>query len=564
MIQQENATLVSWPKGINIAEILREFDSPAWIVNESQLCSNISAFAKFTGDTGRIYYPVKTNPSLSVLRILANAGVGADCSSISEIDMALYAGIRIENISYNTPAQDVKICRTLLLSGGTVVMDDIDAIEELQSAIENEAISGKLVLRINLPESAGYLDYNENQELMAHGHASSKFGIPSEELDALLPRINLPISGLHVHVGTQMDNIENFKFAIDQLNKLAEKLTAQGHPITDINIGGGLGIPFSKDHVFPSLEYWCDFMMGFKHDRYNYCVEPGHALVGNAVALLTKILAVKNSRGKKWAIVDVGTDQLTKVTLLKWPHRILDASGAELPAGKDAVAGPLCFAGDTLLNDVSVDGLGKDSPLLITEAGAYTYSLANKFNGRLAPKWILMNAKGEYVLTKDSETRYDNFQYASYDWHAGSVLEDRKVIDAPTIGNLSSQYLKSDSSEDSFSYEKVFRTGSDTYEFTVSTSSKVDFISMPFAIRIFGDAAIIALLHADNRSKKDMSVWGRKLMMDCFNKVKSNDTLTFSISFSKPNTLGGKKVYSVRFSTACKNCVGTIIVSYGN
>ena len=332
------AILANWPKTININQITEQFGSPAWIISENQLIDNVNAYAKFTGDKSRIFYPVKTNPSLTVLQLLAKLGTGADCASQLEINLALFAGIELKNISYNTPVQDIKICESLLISGANVVMDDMNALIELQNSIKNASFKGKLFLRVNLPEYIGYSIKNDNQELMAHGHKSSKFGIPAEDLVSVLEQITIPVSGLHVHVGTQMDNMKSFENAMISLNELADTLKSLGHFITDINLGGGLGIPFESNQEFPSLDSWCSTMTSLKKEHIKYSVEPGHALIGNGVALLTCVQTVKESRGKKWAIVDVGTDQLTKVTLLKWPHRILCESGEEILSGNDAIA----------------------------------------------------------------------------------------------------------------------------------------------------------------------------------------------------------------------------------
>ena len=559
----DRAQLVSWPQKINIFEIQNQFGSPAWIVSEKQLAENVAGFAAFTEDKGRICYPVKTNPSLTVLQILAKLGTGADCASQLEINLALFAGIKIENISYNSPAQDIRICQSLLLAGATVVMDDPDAIIELQKELPQGSFPGKLYLRINLPDSVGYSNANDNQELMAHGHKSSKFGIPAEELDAVFQQMTIPVSGFHVHVGTQMDNMQSFESAMRNLNILANEWNKKGQKISGINVGGGLGIPFDHAQEFPSLEYWSKSMMALKEPGFVYSVEPGHALVGNAVALLTSILTVKNSRGKKWAITDVGTDQLTKVTLLKWPHRILSESGEELPKGCDAVAGPLCFAGDTLADNIDAGNLKKGSPLLITEAGAYTFSLSNKFNGRTAPKWLLLTAEGDIVQTMEKESVYDEIHHAHYEWNSRERIIAPEIIDSEKTGRLSSEYLRLISKDDHFDYVSVCRESVSSYRFVVSTSSVVDFISMPLAIRIMGDATIISLLHRDGYEHKDFAVWGRKLTMDCFDKVKSNGQIEFTISLSDVLQKEEQSVLVARFRTTCGKCAGSFIISFG-
>ncbi len=562
MSGHQKATLAEWPKKIAIKEIHKQFGSPAWIVSEQQLLNNVQIFEKFTGKQSRILFPVKTNPSFTVLQVLAAAGAGADCASRLEVNLALFAGIGMENISYNSPAQDVHLAKSLLISGAMVVMDDISSITMLQQLLEGLVFGGKLFLRINLPDYVGYAQAGDNQELMAHGHSSSKFGIPAEELDNLLKQITIPVSGLHVHVGTQMDNLESFKHAINSLNTLADELRRKGHPIYRINIGGGLGIPFSSGQDFPSPEYWCQEMAELKKSDYQYYIEPGHALCGNAVSLLTRILTIKNSRGKKWVIADTGTDQLAKVTLLKWPHRILDENGNELQPGTDAVAGPLCFAGDTLAGNINAEKLRPGSPLLVTEAGAYTFSLANKFNGRLAPGWLLLKADGSIVQTQAGESLYDELQHSGYEWNVDSRPIVGGGLDLEKAKNLSSIYLRETAMQDNYSFTGVQMETGNRYRFIASASSAVDFISMPFAIRILGDATIISVLDKTGHSKKDVAVWGRKVTMDCFDQIPVNEPMEFIISLSEARISGSKNTIVSRFKTRCGKCSGSFIVSF--
>ena len=554
--------MVDWGKNLNIESLIQAYGSPAWIVSEAQLKENVAHIESFTGATQRIFYPVKTNPSLSVLQLLASMQVGADCASRAEIDLACLAGMQYSTISYNSPAQDVELCKMLLENGARVVMDDPEAILALDRIIQPSEMQGRLILRLNLADYGAYTEKKANQELMAHGHTSSKFGIPVEDLEALLAKISLPVSGLHVHVGTQMDNLRSFEDALHQMHDWASRLFQLGQQIQEINIGGGLGIPFTAADNFPSLKAWSDALVHLKKTHFTYFVEPGHALVGNAVALLMQVQTIKNSRGKKWAITDVGTDQLTKITLLHWPHRILSASGAELPAGNDAVAGPLCFTGDTLLENVSVAGLEKGSPLLLTEAGAYTYSLANRFNGRLAPQWLVLLSNGTIVQTLRKEDRFENLQLANYAWPAMETDSEPQPVSIQKVHQLSSGYLRESSAEDSFSYVSMVKTAYCTYAFEVLTASAVDFISMPFAIRILGDASIVAVLHHDGFETKQQSVWGRRLVMDCFGQVPANAKFQFTLSLSDTIKAADYTKRLLRFQSACGNCVGSFVVVY--
>jgi diaminopimelate decarboxylase len=303
-------------------------------------------------------------------------------------------------------------------------------------------------------------------------------------------------------------------------------------------------------------------MTSYKKENLSYSVEPGHALVGNAVTLLTTIQTIKESRGKKWVIIDVGTDQLTKITLLKWPHRILDQSGHELEVGNDAVAGPLCFAGDVLKENINAGGLKRGDPLLITEVGAYTFSLSNKFNGRTAPKWLLLNSNNDLLETMEKESSYDELHHSKYDWNSADDSVSSQAIDLKLIKNISSKYLFKTCEADSFEYVEVTYESQHHYRFTVLTNSIVDFISMPFAIRIFGDASIISILHSKGIQEKKNPVWGRKLSMDFYEQLPSNQKFEFTILLSSPIEKETQCLIVARFKSSCKKCSGSIIISY--
>lgn len=556
----DTAELATWPATLDLKSLQTEFGTPTWIVSEDQLLRNLNAFERFTASKSNILYPVKANPAFAVLHILAQAGAGADCANQSEVDLARYAGFTFDRISYNTPAPELKLCLRLLRSGATVVLDDWFIIDQLNKRASSQANwKGKIVIRVNLARHVGYTNETANQDLMAHASSSSKFGIPSEDLIDLLATTQLPISGLHVHVGTQMDNLESFDTAMHQMHELANALKEQGHNITDINLGGGLGIPFHEQQRFPSIESLTDLLNSRKKENFNYYLEPGHALVGNTVALLTRVLTIKQSRGKKWVVVDVGTDQLAKVTLLHWPHRIFDQHGEQLKSGADVIAGPLCFAGDNLLEHISAEGLSIDTPLLITETGAYTYALSNRFNGRLAPAWVVLKRDNHLVQLMEREGRYDHPQITSYQWHDSANASSPQSVQLEQVHAFSSTYLKDLAKADAFEYEKVVRLAPGLYQFTIRTSSEVGFISMPFAIRIFGDATIVALMHHFGHATKDVAVWGRRVTLDCFEIIKSNTALEITIALSGNESLEESNTL-VYFKTSCGLFSGSVVI----
>ncbi len=562
-VKRKNALLEKWSAEINIRDFFIHYGSPAYIVSQKQLKHNVEEFTRFTRNAANIMFPVKTNPSLVVLEVLAKLGAGADCANRQEIDLALFAGIPYERISYNCPVQDVCLSTNLLKKGAIVVMDDPDAILKVQQRFKGRPFPGQLWLRVNPGSDIRYENTNDNQELMSHAASSSKFGIPAEELIPFVEELTMPVSGLHVHVGTQMDNITSFVNSMNDMHHLAEELIAMGHDTRHLDVGGGLGIPFQEGDEFPSLSLWVEEMTALKRKGFQYYVEPGHALVGNAVGLLTKVETIKKSRSKRWLITDVGTDQLAKVTLLRWPHRILGPEGENLSAkGSDAIAGPLCFAGDILLDNIDAGAIKPGDPLLITHAGAYTYSLSNRFNGRQAPAWILIDEEGHQKRI-NNEGRYDNPHLTNYFWDLRKEENPVETLSPEKINDLSSVYLTKWAEEDRFEYLQMTRTGERSYEIDVMTHSRVSFISMPFAIRIFGDAVIVAALHQMKAEKKELPIWGRKLNLDCFGQVKTGIPIRIRIAFSNPlQELNGTNSILARFESECWNCAGNLVLKF--
>lgn len=527
------AKLETWTNSLKLKAIQSEFPGPSWILSEEQLLNNITEWSRFTENPAQILYPVKANPSLCVLQILAQAGLGVDCASKKEIDLALFAGVPFSRVVYNSPYQDIRTCQYVLRNGGTIVMDDFQVIMDLQQDLQMSEYKGKIWLRVLPDLLQSYRNIGANQEMLAHASESSRFGIPEEELSSLLHFITLPISGLHTHIGTQMDNVESFAEAILHLHECAEMLREYGHPVQDIDMGGGLGIPFTPSCNFPSISTYIERMSGLKRNDYKYYVEPGHALVGNAIAMLMNVKSVKMSRGKRWVITDVGTDQLAKISLLKWPHQILDPDSKPLEMeGNDTVAGPLCFAGDVLLANSRLHHINTGDPLLIKTVGAYTHALANGFNGRNDPAWLILGKDGKLKQKLTATSDYNNTDLNRYNWKKESDYFQPLEISLEKANALSSGFLREEITEETFEYVSFHQTGPNTFHVVVKLISPVDFISMPTAIRIIGDASIIGLLSMEGKELKKESVWGRRLMMDCYEKISSRQEFCFEMNFS--------------------------------
>lgn len=551
----------SWYSELSLRDIQRRFGSAAWIVSERQLINNLNRLATFTGGVDKILYPVKANPAIPVLQILAREGAGADCANLHEINEALICGFPPERIVYNSPVQDMRTIHFMLESGGTVVVDDPHVLAQLNNEWIADKTPGSIWLRINPSSKVEYAHKDALQELMAHGSESSKFGIPEEELSALLAECKLPISGLHLHVGTQMDNLNSFELALASLHRVADSLMELGFDIKHLDIGGGLGISFADGKEFPSIEQWAQRLLPACRE-FSYYAEPGHALVGDAVVLLATIETIKTSRGRKWAVCNVGTDQLAKITLLKWEHPVYYGNGKYLSHhGNDALAGPLCFAGDVLIHHTDLTGIEINQPILITKAGAYLFALSNTFNGRTALPWLTFNGQGEVHLSVHKEELFNRvfLQQPVFQIQSNAEVE---VVDPDHFHHLQSDYIARKMHLDEYEFVKLERLSDKRYRFTTQVKSTVGFISMPLAIRIFGDAAIVAVLHDAGASTKDHSVWGQKICLDYFGNVSSSEPFVFTMTLSHCYLFHGNRKMAVAFETETKGIQGIVIAHH--
>ncbi len=504
---------VSWFQKLDLAEIAHQYATPLYITNRTQILNNLQAFKSILGENEYVYFPVKVNPCLATFNMLAEQGCGADCASSGEVRLARLAGIPTSRLSYYSPAPDLKLAATLLQDGGSVIIDSVSKLIPLEEELGEVPFSGKLFLRVNPPLYNSYGTKADYQAYTSHGDLTSQFGIPTEEVLPFLNSTKLPFSGLHVHVGTQMDNVEIFQESIDALHELCDLIHAfTNHKILELNLGGGLGIASQGEDHFPSISELGDALQSRFRPEFIYKMEPGNALFGNATALLTRVVTRKSNRGKGWAIVDVGSDQLLKVTLAGFSQDVFRADGTLLPkSGTDSIAGPLCFAGDVLLPETNLTGVKEGDLLLLPNTGAYCRSIGNHFNGYSEPGTLIVDESKEIGLAYKHEDPYwePTIQSFQPQYIEESDLSS-KTFSKQQVENIRSVYLKEQCGNDTYSFHDFTRVAKGHYEMGIEVDSPVAFISAPTVMRIISDAAIAATIDSQGLAEKNSSVWGNR------------------------------------------------------
>jgi len=578
------ASLAAWPDQLDLRALQAEFGSNLWIVSAPQLAANLAAWARVAGGAARIAYPVKANPSPAVLEILASLGASAECAAPAELALARRAGFAPAQLVYNSPVADLRTAATVLTQGGAVVADSrrfLESLDALAGDIDPlgvrhaerwRAAGARILLRVNPDLDIRYRKDESWSELTSHAKKTGKFGVASDEVvEAAAALRHIALDGLHAHVGTQMDHTQPFADLARHLAALADAMHARTGRLSRIlDLGGGLGIPFTPADRFPSIDALEATLAPELDARFEHWFEPGHALVGNAVALLGSIARVKSVRGKRWAIADVGTDQLAKITLLDWRHQVRGPDGRPLPmTGGDSLGGPLCFSGDTLLPTTDASGLAEGDPILVEHTGAYCASLANTFNGRRAGGTVVLRADGAVVRTAAAAATLDEPLASTHAWGFATSREPSDpaaaAIDGALVARLSSRVLREDLCHERFRHVGAVQVGPRAWEFEFDVSSPVGFVSMPLAIRLAGDAAIVAALLDAGEDTKAYPVWGTELALAMPKQVPTNAPVVARIELSAAAREGcGGEAHrqSVRFTLNAGAATGTFALAY--
>lgn len=536
--------------------------TPIYVLNRAKLSSNLQRYAKLTG-LSRIAYPVKANPSYEVLRTIAEHDGGADCASFLEVARAMYAGIKAERIFYNTPAPEYQHIERLVKMNVNLVADSENFMAFVADLPKATSQNLKLFIRVSSEIPMDYHKKNNWQNLTSHGSPNSKFGIPGEELPSLIRKYELPVKGLHFHVGTQMDNLDTFIDALEYLHHAVDEIEqVTKNEILHINLGGGLGIDMINSGDYPKITDYVSLLKNRFRSHINYWIEPGNSLVGDAISIVSRVVEVKSIRGKKWAIVDVGTDQLLTVSLLGWQRQVRTKNGVLSASGKDSMGGPLCFSGDLLLKQTDLALVEKGDFVCIDNVGAYCFAVSSNFNGRMYHGMAVLKEDSTFSLV---DRPYDDFYSSASACHIWErKVESFQSLDVTRFSKLQSEYLSDTIKHDSYRIANAKQSAIGSFQFEIIAETKVPFISMPLAVRIAGDLGIACILKRAGKEVKDVPVWGEKVFLNASQLIDSNKPFECKITLSEIcfNPLNEKETGIVAFDLADGKFVGKFFYSH--
>ena len=336
-----------------------------------------------------VHYALKANANPRLLEIIQQAGFGADCVSGGEVQRAIDAGFPADKIVYaGVGKSDWEILTALR---NDIFCFNVESIPELQIINELAASLGKMArvcLRIN-PDVEAHTHAH-----IVTGMAENKFGIALKdllrvvELTTTLP--NILFEGLHFHIGSQITDMQDYVALCERVNAIQDQLNQFNIYPSVINVGGGLGVDYQTPDLHPIADFNAYFQVFAQHlqlrPNQSLHFELGRAIVAQCGSLITRVLYVKQTDTKQFAIVDTGMTELIRPALYQAKHKIVNLTSRLDIQEKYDVVGPICESSDVFDKELMLPVTQRGDILAIRSAGAYGESMASTYNCRSLPK----------------------------------------------------------------------------------------------------------------------------------------------------------------------------------
>ena len=384
-------------EAVNLADLAGRVGTPFYCYSTATLERHYRVFAEaFTGERIVVCYALKANSNQSVLRTLAKLGAGADVVSGGELKRALAAGVPPNKILFSGVGKTEAELRAALSSDIFCINIESEPELELLSRLAVETgKTARISVRVNPDVDAG------THAKISTGKSENKFGIPLSQARGVYARAaklpGIEVTGADMHIGSQITDLARMETAFRILAEFVQALRADGHTISHVDFGGGLGIPYYMEREAPPApDAYAAMVKRVVHNLgCTLMFEPGRMIVGNAGILVTRVIYVKHGEAKNFVVIDAAMNDLIRPTLYEAHHDILPV--VKVVGARSMVAdvvGPVCESGDYLALDRTLPAPKAGDLLAIMTAGAYGAVQSGTYNTRpLVPE----------VLVKDDQ-----------------------------------------------------------------------------------------------------------------------------------------------------------------
>ena len=383
---------------VSLEDLAKEYGTPVYVYSGSKLKENLKGYLSSIREKDKICYSVKSNSNIHLLELLADLGSGFDVVSGNELRKCLEAGAKPEDIVFSgvgkTEEELFLAIKENIFSINIESEEELDRIIKTAKDLEKKA---QCMIRINPDISS------ESHPYIQTGVKTSKFGILREGIDSIVEKASksrlINLKGIASHVGSQIFNKELIFENLNLLIEIANNLIRQGHALSYIDLGGGLGISYQEEKELKPKGVLEEVISKLEPLNLNLLLEPGRSISGNTGVLLSKVEYLKKTSDLNFAVIDSGMNDLLRPSLYQAWHNI---SVVETNNQKELcyeVVGPVCESGDTFGED-RILSLNEDSILAIHDAGAYGHVMSSNYNSRLRPPEILVEGQEIKVIRR--------------------------------------------------------------------------------------------------------------------------------------------------------------------
>lgn len=400
-------------EGVRVGDIAAAAGTPVYVYSRHTAVDHYRKLAEvFAPADPLVCYSVKANPNLTLLETLRAEGAGFDVVSGGELARALKVGANPKTIVFAgvgktdaeiTAALDAGILMFNVESGG-----ELDRIAEIATA---RGARASIAIRLN-PN----VDPKTHKHITT-GKRENKFGVDARKARFMAERVAsveaLTLVGVHIHIGSQILDPRPHAAAFAEACGVATELRAKGHPIRFVNVGGGFGVDYHEGEA-PPVSAFAELLVPLAEGAgLRIVLEPGRFIMGNAGILVTRVLYVKESGGKRFVVCDAGMTDLIRPALYDAFHRIWPVDTDRTPFDETGpglvvadVVGPVCESGDFFALDRRLPPPTPGDLLAVFTTGAYGHAMASNYNSRGRPPEVLVEGD-RFRLIRRRETTED-------------------------------------------------------------------------------------------------------------------------------------------------------------
>ena len=388
---------------VSLARLADEVGTPFYCYSTATLERHYRVFSgAFAGTPHLVCYAMKANSNQSVLRTLAQLGAGADVVSGGELKRALAAGIPANKILFSGVGKTADELR-LAVSHDILCINvesepELEALSRIASAMGRTA---RISIRVNPDVDSG------THAKISTGKSENKFGIPiarAREVYARAAKLpGIEVTGVDMHIGSQITDLGPREAAFRLLAEFVTVLRGDGHTISHVDFGGGLGVPYYEDRAAPPEPVaYAEMVKRVTHNLgCTLMFEPDRMIVGNAGILVSRVIYVKHGDARNFVIIDAAMNDLIRPTLYEAYHQIMPvrAAAPDAPVLVADVVGPVCETGDYLALGRNLPEPKESDLLAIMTAGAYGAVQSGTYNTRALVPEVLVNGD-QYAVVR--------------------------------------------------------------------------------------------------------------------------------------------------------------------